>query len=121
MAGNVKGEVIFKVEEGPLAGDYTLLLDFNALCDLEQDFPGIMDGQFELRSPSAIRKVFAIGLTEHHPAVDERSAGRMIHAIGLPRAGELVGEAFKASFPEAAKGTPSPRKAPAKAGAGNAR
>ena len=124
MAGSIKGELPFTVskdEGGELAGDYTLLLDFNALCDLEQDFPGIMDGQFELNRPSAIRKVFAIGLRERHGEIDERTAGRIIHAVGLEEVGELVGKAFAAAFPEAAKGTPSPRKAPAKAGAGSGR
>jgi len=121
MAGNIKGEVGFTVDEGDLAGDYILLLDFNALCDLEQDFPDIMEGKFELTSPSAIRKVFATGLAEHHPEVDERTAGKVIQQVGLSEVGRLVGEAFKASFPEAAKGTDSPRKAPAKAGAGSGR
>lgn len=124
MAGSIKGDLPFTVSKddgGELAGDYTLLLDFNALCDLEQDFPGIMDGQFELKSPTSIRKVFAIGLREHHGQIDERTAGRIIHALGLGEVGELVGKAFAAAFPEAAKGTPSPQKAPAKAGAGSGR
>ena len=120
MTNRIKGEVAFSIEDGGLAGEYVLLLDFNALCDLEGDFPGIMDGQFELKSPTAIRKVFAAGLAEHHD-LTERDAGKLIHAIGLERVGELVGEAFSASFPEAAKGTPRPRKAPAKAGAGSVR
>ena len=115
MAGNIKGAVAFDADGAP----YTLLLDFNALCDLEQDFPGIMDGQFEVKSPSAIRKVFRAGLAEHHPDTDDRAAGRIIQAVGIERAAQLVGEAFAASFPEAAKSNASPRKAPAKAGAGN--
>ncbi|RZJ44970.1 MAG: hypothetical protein EON87_08640, partial [Brevundimonas sp.] len=118
MANPIKGEVPFTVESGDLAGDYVLLLDFNALCDLEQDFPGLMDGQFEVKSPSAIRTVFAIGLREHHGEMDERDVGRIIHAVGMSEAGRLVGEGFKAAFPEAAQGKASPRKAPAKAGAG---
>lgn len=120
MTGNIKGEVGFTVDEGDLAGEYTLLLDFNALCDLEQDFPGIMEGQFELKSPTAIRKVFRTGLAEHHD-VSERDAGKLIQAVGMARVGELVGHAFAASFPEAAKGTVRPQKGPAKAGTGSAR
>jgi len=120
MANRIKGEVAFSIEDGNLAGEYTLLLDFNALCDLEEDFPGIMEGKFELKSPTAIRKVFAVGLAEHHD-LSERDAGKLIHAVGLNRVGELVGEAFAASFPEADKGKPRPQKAPAKAGAGSGR
>jgi hypothetical protein len=117
----IKGEVAFSIEDGDLAGEYVLLLDFNALCDLESDFPGIMDGQFNLKSPTAIRRVFAAGLAENHDGLSERDAGRIIQAVGLERVGALVGEAFAASFPEAAKGDLVPRKAPAKAGAGKGR
>ena len=120
MANKVKGEVGFTVEDGDLAGDYVLLLDFNALCDLEEDFPGIMKGEFALESPKAIRKVFAVGLSARHD-VDERTAGAIIQAVGLAEVADLVGRAFKASFPEAAEGDARPRKAPAKAGAGNGR
>ena len=105
MPNRVKGEVGFEVE----GQGYVLLLDFNALCDLEGSFPGIMEGKFELKSPSSIRKVFAAGLAEHHK-VSERDAGKLIQALGLERVGELVGEAFQASFPEAAKGDAGPRK-----------
>lgn len=109
MANKVKGEVGFKVEDGDLAGEYVLLLDFNALCDLEDDFPGIMKGELALESPKAIRKVFAVGLSARHPDVNERKAGEIIQAVGLGRVAQLVGDAFKASFPEAAKGDADPR------------
>ncbi len=105
MAAAIKGEVGFKAGES----DYILLLDFNALCDLEDDFPGIMDGSFELKSPKAIRRVFRAGLAEHHPDLDDKAAGRVIQEVGIAKAGDLIGQAFKASFPEAAKGDGSPR------------
>lgn len=116
MAGSIKGVV--KFEAG--GEDYRLLLDFNALCDLEADFPGIMDGSFDLKSPKAIRRVFHVGLAEHHGALSERDAGSIIQAIGLERAGEVIAEAFAASFPSATGGeeSPRPRKAQPKAGAG---
>jgi len=118
MAKHFKGEVGFTVSDGPLAGDYILLLDFNALCDLEIEFPGIMNGDFEVKSPSAIRKVFAAGLGEHHDGLNERDAGKIIHELGMEKVGALIAEGFAASFPEAAKGEKGPRQAPAKAGAG---
>lgn len=119
MARRIKGEVAFEIEEGDLAGDYSLLLDFNALCDLEEDFPGLMDGEFELKSPRAIRKVFAVGLSEKHPGIDPRDAGRIIQQLGLAAAAELIGQAFSASFPAGAEKAANPRKAPARAGAGS--
>lgn len=116
----IKGDTPFTVGEGDDAKSYTLLFDFNALCDLEEDFPGIMNGNFEMKSPKAIRKIFAIGLREHHGDIDEVEAGRIIHAYGAEAAGLKMGDAFKAAFPGAKTGSP---KAPAAArgGAGSRR
>lgn len=100
MANVIKGEVDFSAD----GEDYILVLDFNALCDLESDYPGIMDGSFEMKSPRAVRKVFQVGLSKHHSDISEIAAGEIIQSIGIPEAAELVGKAFKASFPEAAKG-----------------
>lgn len=96
----IKGEVGFSAD----GEDYTLVLDFNALCDLEEDYPGIMDGTFDMKSPRAVRKVFQVGLSKHHDDITEQAAGAIIQAVGIAEAAELVGRAFKASFPEAAKG-----------------
>lgn len=123
MVNRIKGEVGFSVDEYGLAGDYVLLLDFNALCDLEGDLPGLMDGTAEIKTPSAIRTVFHAGLQAHHPEVSLRDAGNIIQALGIERAGDLVRQSFEASFSTAKGGEESnrPRKAPAKAGAGNGR
>ncbi|WEK56486.1 MAG: hypothetical protein P0Y52_07925 [Candidatus Brevundimonas phytovorans] len=94
MANQIKGEVGFQAD----GQDYTLLLDFNALCELEAVVPGLMDGTAEIKSPSAVRAVFHAALSEHHPAVDVKAAGRIIHDVGIARAGELIGEAMAASF-----------------------
>ncbi len=117
MVNPVKGEIAFEAE----GQDYVLLLDFNALCDLEDDYPGLMDGSAELKSPKAIRRVFHAGLAAHHPEVTLTEAGSLIHAIGLAEAGDLVKRSFEAAFPAAQEGkeTARPRKAPAKAGAGS--
>lgn len=119
MANAIKGEVAFQAA----GADYVLLLDFNALCDLEEDFPGLMDGTAEIKSPRAIRRVFHAGLAEHQPGIDERGAGSIIQAVGLEEAAVLIKKAFDASFPKATEGEdgPRPQKAPAKAGAGSGR
>lgn len=118
MANPIKGEVEF--EAG--GKDYILLLDFNALCELEAEVPGLMDGTAEIKSPSTIRAVFHAGLAAKHPEIDLRGAGDVIHSIGLDAAGDLVRRSFEASFPPAKGGKEAsdPRKARAKAGTGSA-
>lgn len=94
MANPVRGEVSFQAD----GKDYVLLLDFNALCELDDLVPGLMDGGAELRSPSAIRAVFHAALHEHHPEIDLRGAGRLISVVGVERVAALIGEAMTASF-----------------------
>lgn len=108
MANAIKGEVGVKAD----GQDYTLLLDFNALCELEDVVPGLMSGGAEIQSPRAVRAVFHAALGEHHPDLDEKAAGRIIQAVGIERAAELIGEAMAASFgkPEG-KETARPRQA----------
>jgi hypothetical protein len=114
MAREIKGKTPFEVGGESLF----LLLDFNALCDLEGAVPGLMDGTAEIKSPRAIRAGFAAGLQECKPGIDDRGAGQIIHAIGLEKAGELVSAAFEASFGKAAAS--GPQKARPSDGAGSA-
>ena len=92
--GAAKGEVAFEVDGQP----YKLVLDFNALCDLEDEMPGLMDGTVEIKSPKAIRAVFAAGLAKHHPGLSLIDAGNLIQGVGIEKAGGYVAEAFAASF-----------------------
>lgn len=94
----IRGEVPLRVEDGPLKGDYTLLLDFNALCDLEDTVPGLMDGTAVLTKPSAIRAVFHGMFAAHHPEVKLKDAGTIVQTIGIDVAGAKVQEASQASF-----------------------
>ena len=121
MANALKGEVAFSVESGDLAGDYVLLLDFNALCDLEDDLPGLMDGSAAIKTPSAIRAVFHAGLQARHDGISLRDAGSIIQAIGIETAGELVSRSFEASFKTGGEEADRPRKTPANPGAGSGR
>lgn len=117
MTNRVKGEVAFEAE----GQEYVLLLDFNALCELEDEVPGLMNGTAEMASPKVIRAVFHAGLQARHSGLGLRDAGEIIQSIGLETAANLVRLAFEASFPATTggEGQARPRKAPAKAGAGN--
>ena len=90
MANAVKGEVAFDLD----GKTYTLVLDFNALCEVE-DVLGA--GEMKLAKPSAIRAIFWAALRRHHPAMTQRDAGNLIGGVGLTKAGELVTEALNRS------------------------
>jgi hypothetical protein len=49
---------------------------------------------------STIRAIFWAGLQDRHPDLALKDAGRIITALGMKRADELVGEAFALTFPE---------------------
>lgn len=103
-------------------GDYTLRMDFNALCDAEEDFPGIMQGQVSLESFRSIRTMVRHALAAHHPDLSDRDVGHIIHDLGLDVAAKAITEAMTASFGAAeANDGASPRKAASKPGTGNKR
>ncbi len=77
-----------------------------------------MDGTAEIKSPKAIRTVFAAGLAKHHPGLSVIDAGEIIQSIGIAKAGEIVAEAFASSFGGGEK--TSPPKARPSRGAGTA-
>lgn len=118
----VKGEIKLVIQDGPKTGIYTLLLDFNALIALEEDFPGIMDKGAELSSLKAIRTMMYHALHAHHPDLSELDAGAIIHAAGAEPATEKLLEAMEAAFPGATKADPkAPKPARGKAGTGAGR
>jgi hypothetical protein len=98
MANPLKGEVGFVSG----ADRYTLVYTIDALIALEEAYGktvgelGEMLGD-DLRMAD-LRRVFHAGLAEHHPDVDEKSAGRIMSEIGVTEAGSLVGRAFAAAF-----------------------
>lgn len=118
-ANPLKGEVAFPANPdvvGFEAGGI-LVLDFNALCALEEELGEKIEeiGAQALTSPRMMRTVFRIGLEARHGGIEEADAGRLIQAIGMDKAALLAMKAFELSFPEAAsKGTADPLKAAAK-------
>ena len=119
MANAIKGEVSFPAGEET----YTFVFDFNAICELETEIEGGDFASADLQKPSVIRKVFCIGLQAHHPDIDEKAAGAIIHEIGPATAAEVIARSFELAYgKEAAKASGGPRKtASAKAGAGGSK
>jgi len=99
MANPLKGEVGFEVE----GQAYVLVLDFNALCTLEDALDlGIVEIVTQLQTEvrgGFLRALFWAGLQEHHSGLNEKAAGRLIGALGYDRALALVLEGFAAAFP----------------------
>lgn len=124
MAGNkIRGEMV--LQPGDL-GEHIFVLDFNALCVLDQEFPGLMDGTVGFESPVEIRRVFTVGLQAHHPGMTEEDAGAVIHELGIQKAAEVLKEAMSISFgtgktTEAGSAGKSPPKARTSGGAGSGR
>jgi hypothetical protein len=90
-------------------GNYTLTLNVNALCDLEEAF-GVEDVNEVLAKlallqerPSlrTLRTIFAVAMRQDHPEVTERDAGDLISEHGIEKASEVLGKALAQAFPDA--------------------
>lgn len=96
----LKGKLPFTVEweDGP--EEFIFLLDFNALCLLEEQLPGIMKGEVALESARVARLVVWAALQRHHPSVDVETAGDIIAAYGFNETLTLLAQAFATAFPQ---------------------
>jgi hypothetical protein len=102
MANKAKGEVGFEVD----GKSYTLVFSINALCELENQLGGDVAniaaaGFGGIKRYSTLRATFWAGLTDHHPNMTLQAVGKIINALGIQKADELAGEAFKLAFPPA--------------------
>jgi hypothetical protein len=87
---------------------WSLKFGINALCDLEfqvqdpEQVKRLMDGKAGAPPDfSTIRAGFWAALRTFHPEVTLEEAGRLIDALGMPRAGSLTAQALISAFPEA--------------------
>jgi hypothetical protein len=105
MPNALKGEVGFEVE----GEAYTLLLDFNALCELEA---ALAPGD-DRNGPRASRATLWAALQRHHAELSLNDVGDLIAALTLPRVRELIGQAYDAAGLNEVLGG-NPLKAPAR-------
>lgn len=107
------GEVSF--EAGGIR--HTLRYGINELCRLEDrlniDVAALGKKMAAGLNMRTLRTIFACGLSAD---LADDAAGAIIDAVGLQRAGELVGEAMQAAFPSAEGKAPKPAKKPAGTG-----
>lgn len=105
MPNALKGEVGFEAEgEG-----YTLVLDFNSLCEIE----GVLRPGDDRNGPLSTRATLWGMLQRHHPKTSLLDAGDLIAKLTLPRVRELIGQAYEVSGLNEVLGE-DPRKAPAR-------
>jgi hypothetical protein len=85
----MKGDVVFEVEDE----QYRLVVDFNAVCDLE----GVLGPDIPPNGPRAVRAVMWAALQRHHPGTTLLRAGELIQAIGPTEAATLTTRAMTES------------------------
>jgi tail tube GTA-gp10-like protein len=101
MANAHRGEVEFTVGKKV----YTLKFSTNAMCELETAVGGNVIEMANSLSDTAkmsirtIRTVFWAGLRDHHEAVTEVEAGRLMDELGLVEASQMIAKAFTLAFP----------------------
>ena len=88
-------------------GEYTLVLTYNALCDLEAELAPMgvdldsIGAEMEKRGArkmTILRAVIWAALQEKHLGTNLQDAGRIIGEVGIPAAGAAVTKAFQESF-----------------------
>lgn len=125
MANPLLGEVAFPGVQVPgFENGGTVVVDFNALATLEGELQNSIEtlGLDVLQSPTVMRTVFRVALEEHHGAVDDRTAGKIIQQLGTEVAAEAVAKSFALCFPEAAKaGNGNPPRGAKKSAPGTSR
>jgi hypothetical protein len=106
---NPRGHVSF--EAG--GRTWTLVYSINALIEIEESLGvAVKDVGRILSSPDGVplktlRTLFRCGLVDHHPEVDDKTAGVLMSEIGLNgEAVEVMARALNAAFPPADPGAP---------------
>jgi hypothetical protein len=109
------GEVGFEAD----GKRYTLCFSVNAICELED----ALDISFEeirtfKKKTKLGRAMFWAAMTDNHPDLTLKDAGKIMAAVGDTRSSELVMQAFSLAFPQVGnvpldgKAKPAGRRAP---------
>jgi len=99
---------------------WSLQFSINGLCVLEadlgaSDLTDIMGRMGATPSLTMLRTMFWAGLAEHHQGITKEEAGRIMQAVGLQRATEVVSLALMSAL-GVANGAAGPLAVPATAG-----
>lgn len=112
MGNRETGEVSFEAN----GQTWTLRYGANEMCRIEDHFDdSIVSIANKLQDEGGVklttlRQIFAFGLDKD---LNMGDVGRLMDEIGIMKAGELIGQAFKLAFPDAGDGEPGKSKATA--------
>jgi hypothetical protein len=109
MANSARGSVALQAGEN----EYKISFSVNALCELEEAFDvnvqqigAIFEQDASVRD---VRKLARCALSDHHPDLSEKDAGRVVSEAGIPAFMAAVQKAFQLAFPEAKGGENPPQ------------
>lgn len=98
MGNSVRGEVSFEAD----GQSYTIQYTINWLIEMEEHFELTVEEigkkMMEGMRLAFLRTVFWFGMRAHHEDMTETEAGALITALGVEKAGALIGEAFTKAF-----------------------
>lgn len=103
MANHLKGEVEIEMPGGRKlifrlgVNEMIRIQDALGLADDDQKFILALS---TMRSFKAIRVIFHSGLLRDQPDMTEEQAGDLVTELGLPRAGEVIAQAFRWAMPD---------------------
>jgi len=107
MANAERGEVAVKAG----AKDITLVLDFNALCALE-DMASDAGLKVDFDKPSLrlMRMIMLVAMKRHQPETTAEDAGDALDAIGLQSSMDMLGKLLLRTMPDLANASPEAAK-----------
>lgn len=108
----LRGEIELVVGTGDEAKTYTLRLQANAMVEAET-VTGLGMGEIIAKMQQApaiglLRGLLWAAMREYQPKATLADAGEIISIIGIPKAGDVLGDALKWALPDADTSGPSP-------------
>ena len=106
MNAHITGNDLKQAESGEkisLGGkEYSLVVDFNAICDIEEKYGSLEKGMGEIGKGKMIdvRFLLAVMLKHDDDEMNERKAGRLITNENMQEIFDVLGKAMFGSMPQ---------------------
>lgn len=90
MANPHRGEVELKAG----GKSYTLVFTINAICDVEEEYPGV-NILADLNKASNIRYLLLASLRDRHPDIKKSDAGNILQEAGFEATKVAIAQAYE--------------------------